>query len=535
MGKKSRRQRSSNPTSDETVRPAPALRPAAAAGEEETVDNLLFEDPYVEEVEEEHMVAAEEEEEDDDDGGGEWEDDDNGNHNDKNQDADYELIQSWNPFSSDLPDSVKLEIDPAAYKMHHGLTAEWPSLSFDFIRDQMGEHRTRFPHSLITALGSQADEPHNNQLTVMKLSDLARMEKAETEDDILGEAYDHQKKGNEDSDDDDDESDEEVDLDPIVEHYSIPHYGGVNRVRCLPQQPHIVATWSDQGQVNLFNTEPILQRFDASAGNHHNRPSQSAPGDIPTKPFFSYSQHSTEGYSLDWSNTQQGQLLTGDCDGNIHVWKPNDSGAAGYTVTPSYQPNDKITGSHAMRSIEDLQWSPTESTVFASAECGGYIRVFDIRAPHRSMLNIKVHANGSDVNVLSWNALVTNLLASGSDDGVLSVWDLRQFSGSAPAPLARFTPHQTPITSVEWHPTDESMVALTDARGAYIYDLSVEEDDVQQAANQNKNNDPQLPPQLLFVHSGSEQFKEVHWHPQISSCLMTTALSGYSVFIPSNL
>jgi ribosome assembly protein RRB1 len=37
------------------------------------------------------------------------------------------------------------------------------------------------------------------------------------------------------------------------------------------------------------------------------------------------------------------------------------------------------------------------------------------------------------------------------------------------------------------------------------------------------------------VHCGSEQFKEVHWHPQISSLLMTTALSGYSVFVPSNL
>ena len=73
------------------------------------------------------------------------------------------------------------------------------------------------------------------------------------------------------------------------------------------------------------------------------------------------------------------------------------------------------------------------------------------------------------------------------------------------------------------------MLAVTDDAGAYIYDLSVEEDD------SGKTGLPDVPPQLLFVHSGSEQFKEVHWHSQISSCLMTTALSGYSVFIPSNL
>jgi ribosome assembly protein RRB1 len=86
------------------------------------------------------------------------------------------------------------------------------------------------------------------------------------------------------------------------------------------------------------------------------------------------------------------------------------------------------------------------------------------------------------------------------------------------------------MTSVEWHPTDESMLACSDDVGTYVYDLSVEEDDGGNATEQID-----VPPQLLFVHSGSEQFKEVHWHPQITSCLMTTALSGFSVFIPSNL
>uniref|UniRef100_A0A7S2YH96 Histone-binding protein RBBP4 N-terminal domain-containing protein n=1 Tax=Entomoneis paludosa TaxID=265537 RepID=A0A7S2YH96_9STRA len=313
-------------------------------------------------------------------------------------------------------------------------------------------------------------------------------------------------------------------MDPVVEHYSIKHYGGVNRVRCMPQQQNIVATWSDTGKVNLFNVESILQRFAASSGKGALQQSE-----IPSKPFFSYTKHRTEGYAIDWSRVKQGQLLSGDCEGDIHLWTPREDGG-GYTVTPSYHANEKTKNTGGIPSVEDLQWSPTEATVFASAECGGYIRVFDIRAPGRSMLNHQVHENGSDVNVLSWNHLVTNLIASGSDDGVMSVWDLRKFSGDNISPLARFTPHQSPISSVEWHPTDESMVAVTDDMGAYIYDLSVEEDE--SAMTPGKLD---IPPQLLFVHSGSEQFKEVHWHPQISSCLMTTAVSGYSAFIPSNL
>ena len=124
--------------------------------------------------------------------------------------------------------------------------------------------------------------------------------------------------------------------------------------------------------------------------------------------------------------------------------------------------------------------------------------------------------------------------------GTFSVWDLRNFQtpdpSTPPKPLARFQSHRTPITSLEWHPTDESMIAVSDDHGTYIYDLSVEEDDPdQQAKKSEEEMDWNIPPQLLFVHSGSEMTKEVRWHPQIPSCVATTSLSGFSVFIPSNL
>jgi ribosome assembly protein RRB1 len=400
------------------------------------------------------------------------------------------------------------------------------------------------------------------------MSDLGRI-RVETEDDILGEEYDPTGGGDEDKETDDDDmdndenEDDDVDMDPIVEHYSIRHYGGVNRIRSMPQRPSIVATWSEAGRVNLFDVDPILQRFSASVGEGWKASAASDAtsksgthariDDLPSKPYFSYAKHGTEGYALDWSPHAIGALVSGDCHGGIHLWNPRQDGS--YVVSKSYGSNSNENEEglflSAQQSVEDLQWSPNESTVFASAECGGCVRIYDTRAPNRAMISRQIHANRSDVNVLAWNALVTNLLATGSDDGVLSVWDLRHFAASGssdedkpPTPLARFTPHTTPITSVEWHPTDESMLVMTDDRGAYVYDLSVEEDDagaVDAAAalvregSTSSSKSPALPPQLLFVHCGSEQFKEVHWHPQIPSLLMTTALSGYSVFIPSNL
>jgi ribosome assembly protein RRB1 len=593
MGKKSKRNRGGSRGQQQEAfvdsRPvAPALRRRGhekEEEEEETRDNLRFQDPFIEEFrnddddddeEEWEDMQEDDEEEEGADGGGQKIGGTRGGGATRSGGAadssSYEVIHSWNPLTGQaLQPGQQLEMDSSAYKMHHAISGEWPALTFDFIRDDLGDHRTRFPHSLILATGTQADRSayDNNSLCIMKLSDLARMPQENEDDDgILGEEYDNdddddEKEGGNGDDDDssssDEDDDDDIDLDPIVEHYNIKHVGGVNRLRCMPQRSTIIATWSDTGKVNLFNVESILERFDVSRRKFSSMtpgvlPAMSA---MPTKPFFSYSKHSTEGYAMDWSKVQEGALVTGDCHGNIHLWTPRGD-ASSYSVTPSYHNGSStaVAANNNGQSIEDLQWSPKEATVFASAECNGFVRIFDTRAPGRAMLSHQIHApnasststsssfGSNDVNVLSWNALVSNLLATGSDSGILSVWDLRKFSNkdcnTVVSPLARFTPHKTPITSVEWHPTDESMLAVTDDMGAYIYDLSVEEDN--KPTNGDGDNDYQvlatskdIPPQLLFVHSGSEQFKEVHWHAQIPSCLMTTALSGYSVFIPSNL
>ncbi|KAG7360361.1 G-protein beta-subunit [Nitzschia inconspicua] len=524
MGKKSKRQRASNKASshnnnnDNNKQPKTPQTLTPSAKNEETEENLRFEDPFVDELIEEEDVIENNENEDDDDDRVKGGDDD-----------DIELIQSWHPLMGHRPDGddeMELEMDPSAYKMYHTLSPEWPCLSFDLLRDNLGENRQRYPHSLQAVIGTQADNPSQNQVTVLKLSDLSKLpQESDNEEDILGDEYNKDDDDGSDSDSADEEDD--VDLDPVLEHYSLPHYGGVNRLRIMPQSQNIVATWSDTGKVNLYDISDIRARFEASEGRGANYVSTGSKNG----PVFTYGGHKVEGFAMDWSAKEEGLLATGDNDGNIHLWK-GTQGTHNYTVTPSYESPGV--------SIEDLQWSPTEATVVCAAESGGHVAIYDTRAPHRAMLRPYLHRN-TDVNVLSWNKLVSNLLATGGDDGTLCVWDLRHFGGSEkeksnaqPKPLARFSCHQTPVTSVEWHPTDESMLAMSDEVGVYIYDLSVEEDTPSQTTSTTQLV-ADIPPQLLFCHSGSQQFKECHWHPQISSCVMTTAFTGFSVFIPSNL
>jgi ribosome assembly protein RRB1 len=49
----------------------------------------------------------------------------------------------WRPGIDKLEEDEELEYDPSAYVMYHSIQTEWPCLSFDFIRDDFGNHRQR--------------------------------------------------------------------------------------------------------------------------------------------------------------------------------------------------------------------------------------------------------------------------------------------------------------------------------------------------------------------------------------------------------
>ena len=95
------------------------------------------------------------------------------------------------------------------------------------------------------------------------------------------------------------------------------------------------------------------------------------------------------------------------------------------------------------------------------------------------------------------------------------------------------------ITSVEWSHHESSILATcaSDDQLA-VWDLALERDPEEEAAlaaDTNALAPADLPPQLLFVHSGQHNMKEVHWHPQIPGMLVCTAEDGFNLFKPANL
>ncbi|KJR82008.1 ribosome assembly protein RRB1 [Sporothrix schenckii 1099-18] len=407
--------------------------------------------------------------------------------------------------------------DPSAYDMLHSLSTPWPCLSFDFVRDQLGDARTAYPATMYTVAGTQAQagKASENQLMVLKFSSLGKMQK-----DGGGES---------DSDDDEDGDDDGngdggVDSDPILESRSIPLASTTNRIRAHqvpsadPSRPPttLTATMTESSHVLVHDISPHLAAFDT-------------PGTVistqQNKPVSTIRAHKSEGYALDWSPLHPaGKLLTGDNDGLMYVTTRTDGGGF-VTDTRAFVGH---TGS-----VEEIQWSPSEASVFASASSDGTIRVWDVRSKSRQAA-ITVQVSDTDVNVMSWSRQTSHLLASGADDGVWGVWDLRQWKPSSagagavskPTPVARFDYHKEQITSVQWHPTDDSIVAVAAGDNTVtLWDLAVELDDEESRDTAGVQD---VPPQLLFVHYHAN-VKEVHWHPQVPGALVATG-DEFSIF-----
>lgn len=303
---------------------------------------------------------------------------------------------------------------------------------------------------------------------------------------------------------DDEEEEENLDDDPTLDHMNIPHMGGVNRIRSMPQNPGVIASMADTGHAHIFDASAVFQGM----LNKTHRPTP------PTKPVFTFKGHTMEGFALDWSPVCAGRLATGDCAGSIRVWNPNGA---------SWQVDSSAYLGHKS-SIEDLQWSPTEATVFSSCSADRTVKIWDTRGRTGPQLSLKAH--DSDVNVIAWNRGVSYLMASGSDDGSFKVWDLRALKEAAP--IAHFTHHKQAVTSIEWAPSDDSSLAVASAdEQVTVWDLSVEADDVTNSTVAD------FPPQLLFIHQGQHNVKELHFHPQIPGVIVTTAEDGFNVFKPA--
>eukprot|EP00798_Chlamydomonas_sp_ICE-L_P029336 gene29335-8890_t len=422
------------------------------------------------------------------------------------------------------PTDEELDYDPTAYDCFHRLQLDWPSLSFDIVKDDLGGPRAAFPHTVFLVAGTQAESAKQNYVAFMKLAKLGQGRHGKKTKKTKEKEEESSSSDSEDGSSSNGDDEEEMMVDdnggeepPKMHLRKVPFAGSINRVRSCPQQPGIVAVWAETGQVKILDGSSILRDLAAEED-----PAPKTKVDL--KPLHSHS-HSMEGYAMDWSPVKALRFASGDCSKKIHVWEPQEGG--------KWQVGGAFQGHEA--SVEDIQWSPTEETVFASCSVDKTIRVWDIREKSKPMITVQAH--DTDVNVMSWNRSVTCMLASGADDGTICIWDLRSFAQGAY--VSRFDFHKAPVTGIEWCPYEGSMLASSSADNQLaVWDLALERDPEEETALAPKENavaPEDLPAQLLFVHAGQKDLKELHWHSQIPGLICTTAGDGFNVFKASNM
>jgi len=442
--------------------------------EKDDLEHMDLEPPMPEEEEEEENESSEEEEEEEE----------------MQSSSKAKIAQEvFIPGKHSLKDGEELVRDESAYKLYHEFQTGAPCLSFDVISDDVNRSNSAYPATTFIVAGTNSQTARDHMI-VLKLSNM------------------HEQEDPVDLDDDEEEPPVDPEKRPVLSAAMVRHAGAVNRVRAWNAGDRVLcANWSERAEVHIWDlAEQLKATHDKHAMSNFISNHQKT-----LKPLFTFSGYRAEGYALDWSPTKPGNLLTGDNSKNIHHWSPNGTD---WNVNQS-----SYTGHQA--AVEDIQWSPTEASVFASCSTDKSIRIWDIRAKPNSACMIAVeNAHSLDVNGISWNRKEP-FIVSGGDDGVVKVWDLRQIQSKEC--VAHFKHHSGPITSVEWCPQDSSVFAASGEDNQVTqWDLAVEKE--------GNSEEPEVPPQLLFVHQGQQDIKEVHWHPQIEGLMLSTASSGFNVF-----
>ncbi|KFD72195.1 hypothetical protein M514_01390 [Trichuris suis] len=278
----------------------------------------------------------------------------------------------------------------------------------------------------------------------------------------------------------------------------INHEGEVNRARFMPQSPNIIATKAPSAEVFVFD--------------YTKHPAKPDPPN-ECRPQLRLRGHQKEGYGLSWNPNLGGYLLSASDDHTVCLWDVNSSPAE-----RNFLDALSIFNGHSTV-VEDVAWHLLRETLFGSVGDDQKLLIWDTRSsPKQQPLHI-VEAHTAEVNCLSFNPFSEYILATGSADKTVALWDLRNLK----LKLHSFESHTDEIfqvqlgllcgivyAMVQWSPHNETILASSGTdRRLHVWDLSKigEDQSVEDAADG--------PSELLFAHLGhTAKISDFSWNPE---------------------
>lgn len=256
----------------------------------------------------------------------------------------------------------------------------------------------------------------------------------------------------------------------------------INRARYMPQDSNIVATINGGGEVDLFNLE-----------------SGETVGHV--------APHSENGYGLSWNKYVQGHLLSSSDDKTV-VLTDTNALAKG---------NGQLIRTDAHTDIvNDVKWHSFDQNLFGSVSDDQTMLLFDTRTPQKPVSRY-LSADSKGINTLAFSPFSSNLAAIGNTNSNINLLDLRKLSTNGL--LHTMMGHGDAITCMEFSPHKDGIVASgSQDRRVIVWDLAkIGEEQVQEDAEDGC-------PEIFMMHAGhTGAVTDISWCPFVDWTLASVA------------
>eukprot|EP01135_Chromosphaera_perkinsii_P001969 Nk52_evm16s215 gene=Nk52_evmTU16s215 len=251
----------------------------------------------------------------------------------------------------------------------------------------------------------------------------------------------------------------------------IAHDGEVNRAKYMPQNPCLIATKSPSEEVYIFD--------------YTKHPSFSSA--TFCDPDVVLTGHTKEGFGLSWNPHKEGHLLSSSEDGTACLWNIGHASKVTKTLgaEATFRGHTSVVG--------DVAWHGLHDCLFGTVGDDKKLMIWDTRSSDRTKPASVVEAHSKEVNCLAFNPFNEYVVATGSADSSIGLWDLRNINMK----LHSFESHKDEVFNLAWSPQNETVFMSGGAdRRIHIWDVAkIGEEQTAEDAEDG-------PPELLFVHGG---------------------------------
>lgn len=160
------------------------------------------------------------------------------------------------------------------------------------------------------------------------------------------------------------------------------------------------------------------------------------------KPKQCYREHSEEVCCVDWSHFPSNpSFLSSSWDCSVKLWNPDY-----LTSLHTYKSHSKL--------VNAIKFAKNLANVFASVSADGYLKIWNVSLP-QPIASISVQNNSIEMLSCDWSETNQNIVAVGSSDGQIRIWDLRRTIN----PLFELSGCECAVRKVNFSPFDSNVLA----------------------------------------------------------------------------